>query len=80
MFNFSAHNLTLVSFSEFVKYTVFILKDNDTCRCYKVYDFSKSLTLLPDTLYCIFGKVNTADKLYLVLDGAKIDKKSAHKM
>jgi hypothetical protein len=28
-------------------------------------------------LYCIFGKINSSDKLYLVLDGFKEDKKNA---
>lgn len=58
---------------------MFILKDRNTNRCYKIYDFSKSADFEIDKHYCIFGKVNSADKLYLVLDSVKEDKKNTAK-
>ncbi len=80
MFNFNANNLIFVSKSQHDKCNIFILKDRDTKRCYKVYDFLKSVILETGIPYCISGKVNSADKLYLVLDIVKEDKKNAVKI
>jgi len=76
MFNFSANNLVFVSAKQFEKYNVFVLKDRTTNRCYKIYDFVKAASFVAGKPYCIFGKVNSSDKIYLVLDGVKEDKKN----
>ena len=78
MFNFSANNLTLFSQKQYDNCNVFVLKDRTTNRFYKVYDFLKAASFEPFKPYCIFGKVNSSDKLYLVLDGIKEDKKNVH--
>jgi hypothetical protein len=75
MFNFSANHLTLLSRTECAQCTVFVMKDRDTHRLYRLYDFSKSQCILPDQAYCVFGKVNSADKLYLVIESVKLDTK-----
>jgi hypothetical protein len=75
MFNFSANHLALLSRMECLKCTVFVMKDHHTQRVYRLYDFSKSLQITPNQFYCVTGKVNSADKLYLVLDSVKIDAK-----
>lgn len=77
MFNFSANNLILISQKQYDKSNVYILKDRNTKRCYKLYDFLKIASFVPDKSYCVWGKVNSADKLYLVLEGMKEDKKNA---
>lgn len=77
MFNFSANNLVLISQRKYDMSNVFVLKDRTTKRCYKIYDFSKRAVFESSKLYCVFGKVNSSDKLYLVLDGVKEDKKNA---
>lgn len=77
MFNFSANNLILVSKRQYDKCDVFLLKDRATNRCYKIYDFLKTASFDPGKPYCIFGKVNSSDKIYLVLDSFKEDKKNA---
>jgi hypothetical protein len=79
MFNFSANNLVFISIYQYDKYNSFILKDRDTNRCYRLYDFSKSVIFKHDKLYCISGKVNSADKIYLVLNDVKEDKKNTLK-
>ena len=76
MFNFSANNLILVSKKQYDKYRVFILKDRTTKRCYKIHDFMGTVTFNPDKAYCVFGKVNSSDKLYLVLEKVKEDRKN----
>jgi hypothetical protein len=53
------------------------MKDQHTKRIYRLYDFSKSLPVTPDHLWCVAGKVNSADKLYLVIESAKIDSKNS---
>jgi hypothetical protein len=75
MFNFSANHLVLLSRTECAKCTVFLMKDRHTHRVYRLYDFSKSQSILPDQAYCVFGKVNSADKLYLVIESVKPDTK-----
>ena len=44
-------------------------QDHDTQRLYRLYDFSKS----HDGFCCVAGKVNSADKLYLVIESVKRD-------
>ena len=71
LFNFSANHLTLISTTEYDKAFVAILNDEDTKRCYKVYDFVKAFIFQPDKIYCISGKINSADKLYLILEAPR---------
>ena len=75
MFNFSANNLTLLSRTETSKCLVFMMKDRYTNRVYRLYDFSKAQQIDPNRIYCVSGKVNSADKLYLVIELVKIDSK-----
>jgi hypothetical protein len=76
MFNFSANNLTLLSKTECRSCFVFVMKDRHTNRVYRLYDFTKSQAIAPDQVYCAFGKVNSADKLYLVIESVKADTKN----
>ena len=41
------------------------------------FDFTKSLALEANVFYCVAGKVNSADKLYLVIELVKRDTKHA---
>ena len=77
MFNFSANHLFLLSRTEHPSYAVFLLQDRDTQRVYRLYDFSKAQRMQPDVAYCIAGKVNSADKLYLVIESVRLDTKHA---
>lgn len=74
MFNFSANHITVTSISNYQKCTVYVVKDLDTNRCYKIYDYLKSNIMIPGAIYCISGKVNAADKIYLILEHHKADK------
>jgi len=42
---------------------------------YRLYDFTKAHALEPSSYYCVSGKVNSADKLYLVIESVKPDGK-----
>jgi len=75
MFNFSANHLFLLSRTEYQKCTVFLLQDRDTQRVYRLHDFSKALLIRPGVAYCVAGKANSADKLYLVIDSVRPDTK-----
>jgi hypothetical protein len=75
MFNFSANHLVLISRTEYSSHAVFLMRDRDTQRVYRLYDFSKAQLIRPDVAYCIAGKVNSADKLYLVIESARPDAK-----
>ena len=79
MFNFSANNLTLLSRTECASCFVFVMKDHHTKRVYRLYDFSKSQQIAADQVYCISGKVNSADKLYLVIESIKMDTKNGNR-
>ena len=76
MFNFSANNLTLLSRTECKSCVVFTMKDLHTKRVYRLYDFTNAQTITTDTLWCVSGKVNSADKLYLVIESVKADSKN----
>lgn len=75
MFNFSANHMTVVSSTDFDKARVSVLLDADTKRCYKLYDYRKAFSFEPDKMYCVSGKVNSADRLYLMLENAREDKR-----
>jgi hypothetical protein len=73
MFNFSANHLFLLSRTEYPSCAVFLLQDLDTKRVYRLYDFTKAQLIRPNVAYCVAGKVNSADKLYLVLESVRPD-------
>jgi len=75
MFNFSANHLFLLSRTEYRSCAVFLMRDRDTQRIYRLYDFTKAQLISPNRAYCMAGKVNSADKLYLVIESARPDTK-----
>jgi hypothetical protein len=75
MFNFSANHLLLLSRMEYRSCVVFLMQDHSTRRVYRLYDFTKSQIITSDHFYCVSGKVNSADKLYLVIESVKRDTK-----
>jgi hypothetical protein len=77
MFNFSANHLLLLSRMEYRTCVVFLMKDDSTRRVYRLYDFTKSQIITSDHYYCVSGKVNSADKLYLVIESVKRDTNTA---
>lgn len=75
MFNFSANHLILLKRTEYRSCAVLVMRDDSTRRVYRLYDFTKSHILTPGQYYCVTGKVNSADKLYLVVESLKPDAK-----
>jgi hypothetical protein len=75
MVNFSANHLLLIKRTEYPSYAVLLMRDRDTQRVYRLYDFSKAQLIRPDVAYCVAGKVNSADKLYLVIESVRLDTK-----
>jgi hypothetical protein len=75
MFNFSANHLFLLSRMEYSSCAVLLMLDRDTQRVYRLLDFTKRLRLSPERAYCIAGKVNSANTLYLVIESVKLDTK-----
>ena len=79
MFNFSANHLLLISRTEYPSYAVLLMQDRDTQRVYRLYDFSKAQLIRPNVAYCVAGKVNSADKLYLVIESVRPDTKHSRR-
>jgi hypothetical protein len=75
MFNFSANHLFLLSRTEYRSCALFALLDRDTQRVYRLFDFTKRLCLMPNRPYCVAGKVNSVNTLYLVVESVKLDTK-----
>lgn len=75
MFNFSANNLVLISRTAYPSYAVFLMRDRETQRVYRLFDFSNAQLIRPGVAYCVAGKVNSADKLYLVIESVRPDTK-----
>ena len=75
MFNFSANHLRLLSRMEYRSAVVFLMQDHSTRRVYRLYDFTRSHRIAQGEYYCVSGKVNSADKLYLVIESVKRDTK-----
>jgi len=77
MFNFSANHLFLLSRTEYRSCAVLLFEDRDTQRVYRLYDFTKAQLIRPGVAYCVAGKVNSADNLYLVIETVRLDTKHA---
>ena len=77
MFNFSANHLCLLSRTEYPSCAVFLLRDHDTQRVYRLHDFTKTLLIRPEVAYCVAGKVNSTDRLYLVIESVRPETKHA---
>ena len=77
MFNFSANHLFLLSRTEYRSCAVLRLLDRDTQRVYRLHDFTKAHAMEPGSYYCVSGKVNSADKFYLVIESVRPDTKHA---
>lgn len=75
MFNFSANHLFLLSRTEYCACAVLIMLDRDTKRVYRLLDFTKRLRPDPGKAYCVAGKVNSVQTLYLVVESIKLDTK-----
>ena len=75
MFNFSANHLFLLSRTEYASCAVLVMLDHDTRRVYRLFDFTKRLRLTPGRAYCVAGKVNSVNTLYLVIESVKLDAK-----
>ena len=77
MFNFSANHLLLLSRTEYRSCAVFLSCGTTRhARVYRLYDFTKALLIRPGlALLRVAGKVNSADKLYLVIESVKPDTK-----
>jgi hypothetical protein len=73
MFNFSANHLFLLTRTEYPSCAVFLMQDRDTNRVYRLHDFSKRWLIRPGVAYCVAGKVNSADRLFLVIEAVRED-------
>jgi len=51
------------------------MRDRGTQRVYRLYDFSKAQLIRSNVAYCVAGKVNSADRLYLVIESVRPDTK-----
>jgi len=78
MFNFSANHLFLPSRTEYRTCVVFLMQDHSTRRVYRMYNFIKSQLITSGHYYCVSGKLNSADKLYLVIESVKRDTEATH--
>jgi len=74
-FKFSANDLLSLSKTECRTCVVFLMQDDSIRRVYRLYDFTKSQQITLGQYYCVSGKVNSADKLYLVIESVKMDTK-----
>jgi len=72
MFNFSSNNLSWNSTKQYERYFVHMMMDTDTKRYYWIYDFKKVMKFEDGFIYCVSGKVNSADRIYLVAENMKV--------
>jgi hypothetical protein len=75
MFNFSANHLFLLSRVEYRSCALLLMVAHDTRRVYRLLDFTKRLQPMPGKAYCVAGKVNSVQTLYLVVESIKLDPK-----
>jgi hypothetical protein len=51
------------------------MQDRDTQRVYRLYDFSQAQLIRPGVAYCVAGKLKSADRPYMVIESARLDRK-----
>jgi len=74
-FNFSANHLFLLSRTEYPSCVVLVMLDHDARRVYRLFDFTKGLHLTAGHAYCVAGKIDSVNTLYLVIESVKLDTK-----
>ena len=75
----SLRQLVKLSRTEYRTCAVFLMQNRDTQRVDRLYDFCKTQLIASDKAYCIAGKVNSADRLYLVIESLRPDTKHARR-
>lgn len=65
------------SLGEGVPFACGVLLDRDTQRIYRLRDFTKARQLMPGQAYCVADKVNSADKLYPMIESVHFGTKRA---
>jgi hypothetical protein len=75
MFNFSANHLFPISCTQYPSCNVLLMQDRDTQRVYRLHDFSYRRLIRPGVAYCVAGKVNSADRLFFVVESVREDTK-----
>ena len=76
-YDFPQRPMLTFSQTEHPKCAVILLPDLDTQGVYRLRDFTRALLIRPDVAYCVAGKVNSADRLYLVIESVRPDTKHA---
>ena len=56
---------------------MFLMQDRDTQRVCRLYDFINPHRLPPDQAHGIAGKVNSRDRIHLVIESVRPDTKRA---
>ena len=59
--------------TEYPMCAVILLRNLDTQRVHGSTTFSKTQLIQPNVAYSVAGKVNSADKLYLVIESVRPD-------
>ena len=71
----SANHLTLLARTEYHSCAVFMVLDHSTHRVDRLHDFTKVHAMQPGSYDYVSGRVNSADKLCLVIESVKPDAK-----
>jgi hypothetical protein len=59
--------------TEYPMCAVILLRDLDTQHVCRVDNLTSTQLIRPDVAYCVAGNVNSADKLYLVIESVRPD-------
>ena len=54
---------------------MFLMQDRDTQSVHRLYDFNTAPLIPPDQAQCDAGNVNSAGKLYLLIESVRPDAK-----
>ncbi len=49
-----------------------LIQDHHTRRVYRLHNLSKAQLIRPKVAHCVAGNVNSADKLYLVIESIRL--------
>ena len=74
-YDFRQRQMLTLSRAEYPMCAVILLWDLDTQRVCRLDNLTNAQLIRPDVAYCVAGKVNSADKLYLVIESVRLDTK-----
>ena len=76
-YHYNKRQMFVLSSTEFPSCAVFLLRNLDAQRVYRLCDLTEASPIRPNVANCVAGLVNRADKHHLVIESVRLDTRHA---